>query len=81
MSFLFEERKFNIAETTDVSLFGAFPGGGTVRFMLKVNKSFKPLSARMIIHADGWNTGETILHEIPFTSYLLSSWRISVIMS
>ena len=66
MSFLFEERKFNIAETTDVSLFGAFPGGGTVRFMLKVNKSFKPLSAKMIIHADGWNTGETILHEIPF---------------
>jgi len=66
MSFQFEERKFSINETRDVSLFGAFSGGGTVRFLLKVKKSFKPLSAKMIIHADGWNSGKTVLHEILF---------------
>lgn len=64
MSFRYEERKFDTAEKRDVSLFGAFPSGGTVRFLLKVKKEDKPLSAEMIIHADGWNTGRTELHTI-----------------
>lgn len=66
MSFDFEERKFDIKQMRDVSLFGAFPSGGTVRFLLKVKKHFKPLSAEMVIHADGWNSGRTIVHKLTF---------------
>ena len=65
MSFLYEERKFDTIEKRDVSLFGAFPSGGTVRFLLNVKKDFRPVSAEMILHADGWNTGKTELHTIP----------------
>ena len=66
MSFRFEERKFDTKEMRDVSLFGAFPSGGTVRFLLKADRNIKPVSAEMVIHADGWNSGKTVLHKLAF---------------
>lgn len=40
-----------------MSLFGAFPNGGFVRFELNIESEIPPKSASMEIHADGWNDG------------------------
>ncbi len=51
----FREYKFDKLNQKDMSLFGAFPNGGFVRFELKIDSEISPKSASMEIHADGWN--------------------------
>ena len=46
----FEEYKFDIQSNRDVSLFGAFPCGGTVRFEVRIPKEINPRKVDMVIH-------------------------------
>lgn len=62
----FEERKFDIQEKRDVSLFGAFPCGGTVRFSVRISKEKSPESVTMVIHKDGWGAEENTYEKIQF---------------
>lgn len=62
--YLFEELKFDCNEKKDMSLFGAFPGSGSVDFYLQIQNQALPeiclvRSVKMVIHADGWNTQQT----------------------
>ncbi len=63
----FEEYKFDIQSNRDVSLFGAFPCGGTVRFEVRVPKDLNPVKVDMVIHEDGWNSGEDVYDRISLT--------------
>lgn len=53
----FREYKIDKQSLKDMSLFGAFPNGGFVRFELKIESNIPPRSVSMEIHADGWNDG------------------------
>ncbi len=51
----FREYKYDLKKQKDMSLFGAFPNGGFVRFGLKIAGGDAPRSVFMDIHSDGWN--------------------------
>jgi len=50
-----------------MSLFGAFPNGGFVRFELNIESEISPKSVSMEIHADGWNDGYEIRKSAPMS--------------
>ncbi len=63
----FREYKFDKNNSKDLSLFGAFPNGGIVRFELKVQCEIPVRSAVMEIHADGWNRGFEVRRNLPLS--------------
>ena len=63
----FEEYKFDIQSNRDVSLFGAFPCGGTVRFEVRIPKEINPRKVDMVIHEDGWNSQEDVYDRLSFS--------------
>lgn len=67
MKMNFEENKIDLVNNEDVSLFGAFPSNGIVRFLLKVKKSLGVYAAAIVIHADGWDSGETVVKRAELT--------------
>ena len=48
-----------------MSLFGAFPNGGFVRFELKIQSEVAPKFVSMELHADGWNKGFEVRRSTP----------------
>lgn len=63
MSFIFEELKKDKRDARDVSLFGAFPSDCEVEFRVKISSALSPKSVVMVIHADGWDSGETVVNK------------------
>ena len=61
----FREYKTDKRNLKDMSLFGAFPNGGFVRFELNIKSDNPPKSASMEIHADGWNAGYDVRRSFP----------------
>ncbi|MBP3377810.1 MAG: glycoside hydrolase family 13 protein [Clostridia bacterium] len=62
----FEELKFDIRPNRDVSLFGAFPLGGTLRFEVRISKNIEPQKVDMVIHEDGWGRDEKVYGRLEF---------------
>lgn len=63
----FEEKKFDILENRDVSLFGAFSCSGTVRFSVSIPKEMAAESVVMVIHKDGWGSDEDLYGKVEFS--------------
>lgn len=65
MSFIFEELKKDKRDARDVSLFGAFPSDAEIEFRVRIIYAQSPKSVTMVLHADGWDSGETVVNKFP----------------
>lgn len=61
----FREYKFDLRKIMDMSLFGAFPNSGFVRFSLYNEGGELPDAVNLVIHADGWNQRNESVKSFP----------------
>ncbi len=76
----FEELKYGVNSGRDVSLFGAFDNRETIRFNVRIDETIAAERVCMVIHADGWNSGETEISRIPFAKISRGEfeWELSL---